>query len=97
MSTIEKLLMDIFKAHQRSQKSLAHKEPVFANMLTDVYKKFVNDKQPESVNLLESALKYCQQNRATEKVKQQTKQSLSPPIQKSSPLPVPTSVSQLCY
>lgn len=64
-------MIDIFKAYQRSQKNLAHKESVFSNMLTDIYKKFLNDKIPENANILDLAVKYCQQNRAAEKLKKQ--------------------------
>lgn len=40
----EKLMNDIFKAYQRSQKNLAHKEGVFSSMLIEVYKKNMGDK-----------------------------------------------------
>lgn len=86
-ASTEKLMIDIFKAYQRSQKSLAHKESVFASMLGDVYKKYMNDKVPESVSILDLAMKHCQQNRVLEKMKKQ--QNISPSIQK---LPLSTNV-----
>lgn len=42
-SAIQKLLLDIFKAYQRVQKHMAAKESTFATMLTDVYKKIVQE------------------------------------------------------
>lgn len=70
-SNCPKLLGDIFKVYQRSQKSLVYKESLFAEMLIEVYKKYMGEKLPENVNVLDMAIKYCQQNKSVEKLKRQ--------------------------
>lgn len=39
----QKILLDIYRIYQKSQKSLPHKEAVFSGMLVDVFKKTVNE------------------------------------------------------
>lgn len=39
-----KLLQEIFRVYQRVMKHIPGKETVFANMLAEVYKKFIKEK-----------------------------------------------------
>lgn len=64
---IAKLLQEIYKIHQRLSKHAPSKETPFANLLTEVYKKFIKEKIPENVNILDLAIKFCSQNKAAEK------------------------------
>lgn len=58
-----KLLQEIFKIYQRAQKHMPIKDNVFATMLQDVYKSLMKDKLVSNANILEAAIKFCQQNR----------------------------------
>lgn len=89
----ERLLIDLFKAYQRSQKNLAHQEKVFAGMLIDGYKKLMGDKSPENTSaMLDLAVKYCQQTRGVDKIKKQHIQAVSPKPIPTAPLP-----TLVCY
>ncbi|KAJ8947583.1 hypothetical protein NQ318_010095 [Aromia moschata] len=77
---IAKLLQEIFRVHQKVQKHIPGKESGFANMLIEVYRKFIKEKIPENVNVLELATKFCQQNRPVEKPKIQPVQNPIPPM-----------------
>ncbi|CAG9860246.1 unnamed protein product [Phyllotreta striolata] len=66
---IAKLLQEIYKIYQRLQKHAPGKEIHFANLLEEVYKKFIKEKIPDNVNVLDLAVKFCSQNRAAEKQK----------------------------
>ncbi|KAK4873288.1 hypothetical protein RN001_015317 [Aquatica leii] len=91
-NTMQKLLIDAFRSYQRIQKHVPAKESVFSSMLSDIYKKSLKDKVPENVNLLDLAVKYCQQHKAAEKLKQQQQkqQQQTPP-----PPPPPTATPVL--
>ncbi|XP_044767142.1 uncharacterized protein LOC123323022 [Coccinella septempunctata] len=66
-TTIKKLLQDIYKIYLRIQKYAPEKEMMFGNMLVDLYKMFIKEKIPDSVNVLELVTKFCQQMKITEK------------------------------
>lgn len=71
VANCNKFLGEVYRSYQRVQKNLEQKESIFAGMLTEVYKKFMGDKIPENANLLDLAVKYCQQNKIVEKQKRQ--------------------------
>ncbi|XP_056640755.1 calcineurin-binding protein cabin-1-like isoform X2 [Diorhabda sublineata] len=75
---IAKLLQEIFKIHQRLSKHAPSKEIPFANLLVEVYKKFIKEKIPENVNVLDLAIKFCSQNKSAEKHRLQSVSSKSP-------------------
>ncbi|GJQ83227.1 hypothetical protein Trydic_g8826 [Trypoxylus dichotomus] len=77
-SAKQRILLDIFRIYQRSQKHLTHKESIFSGMLVDVFKQYDNQVVPETTSALDLAVKYCQQNRAAEKLKKQQTQTLVP-------------------
>ncbi|KAJ6646406.1 Calcineurin-binding protein cabin-1 [Pseudolycoriella hygida] len=57
------LLIDIFRAHQKAIKHLLQKENMFASLLVDGYKVFVEGKLervPDNVVALDAAVKLCQ-------------------------------------
>lgn len=57
------LLIDIFKAHQKAIKHLLQKENMFASLLVDGYKVYVEGKLqriPDNLNVLDAAIKLCQ-------------------------------------
>ncbi|XP_022907944.2 calcineurin-binding protein cabin-1-like isoform X2 [Onthophagus taurus] len=97
-SMVQKILLDVYRIYQRSQKSLPNKESTFASMLTDVYKKCVKEKVPENANLLDLAIKFCAQSKAIEKIQKQQTQVVAPkPIPVQPPpsvpvLPTPTTI-----
>ncbi|XP_066152387.1 calcineurin-binding protein cabin-1-like isoform X2 [Euwallacea fornicatus] len=62
-----KLLHDVFRVFQRVQKYLASKELVFSGLLTEVYKCYAGDSIADNANVLELAIKFCQQHRPVEK------------------------------
>ncbi|XP_030756514.1 calcineurin-binding protein cabin-1-like isoform X2 [Sitophilus oryzae] len=66
---IVKLLMDIFRIYQKVQKNMPSKETLFSSMLVEVYKKFIKETVPDTVNILDLAIKFCQQHRPGEKHK----------------------------
>lgn len=67
-----KLLHDIFRVFQRVQKYIPSKESVFSDLLCNAYKAYVKDGVGENANLLDSAIKFCQQHRPVEKPKPPT-------------------------
>lgn len=67
-----KLLHDIFRVFQRVQKYIPSKESVFSDLLCNAYKAYVKDGVVENANLLDSAIKFCQQHRPVEKPKPPT-------------------------
>lgn len=57
------MLIDIFKAHQKAIKHLLQKENMFASLLVDGYKVYVEGKLerlPDNVIVLDAAIKLCQ-------------------------------------
>ncbi|KAF5296187.1 hypothetical protein FQA39_LY12641 [Lamprigera yunnana] len=102
-SGIQKLLIDIFRSYQRIQKHIPTKESAFSMMLCDIYKKTMKDNPPDNINVLDLAIKYCQQHKAVEKLKQQQlkqqqQQIVAPPtvpiISGAPPvLPTPSNIS----
>lgn len=57
------LMIDIFKAHQKAIKHLQQKENMFATLLVDGYKVYVEGKLerlPDNVIVLDAAIKLCQ-------------------------------------
>lgn len=79
-SALQRLVLDLFRSYQRIQKYIPQKETIFSGMLGDAYKKFMKEKIPENVNVLDLAIKFCQQHKAAEKLKQQQqKQTITPP------------------
>nr|XP_023024842.1 calcineurin-binding protein cabin-1-like isoform X2 [Leptinotarsa decemlineata] len=71
---IAKILQEIFRVYQRLQKHIPVKESQFASMIVEVYKKFIKEKIPDNVNVLDLATKFCLQNRQAEKQKLQPTQ-----------------------
>ncbi|XP_076263012.1 calcineurin-binding protein cabin-1-like isoform X2 [Rhynchophorus ferrugineus] len=69
---VVKLLLDIHRIYQKVQKNAPNKESIFSGMLVDVYKKSIKETLPENVNVLDMAVKFCQQNRPGDKPKSQT-------------------------
>ncbi|KRT83277.1 hypothetical protein AMK59_3936 [Oryctes borbonicus] len=96
-SAKQRILLDIFRIYQRSQKHITHKESIFSGMLVDVFKKYGNQVIPETTSALDLAVKYCQQNRAAEKMKKQQNQNLVPrsaPVATIAPvLPTPATIT----
>ncbi|KAF5297375.1 hypothetical protein FQR65_LT01305 [Abscondita terminalis] len=82
----QRLLIDVFRSYQRVQKHSSLNENVFSSMLSDVYKKTLKDNVPDNANLLDAAIKYCQQHKAAEKLKQQ---QLKQQLQQQQPPPPP--------
>ncbi|KAL1517234.1 hypothetical protein ABEB36_001024 [Hypothenemus hampei] len=64
-----KLLHDILKVYQRMEKNLSSKEGIFAALLTEAYKNFIKEPIGDNVNILELAIKFCQQHRPVDKHK----------------------------
>ncbi|GLV33874.1 hypothetical protein CBL_11242 [Carabus blaptoides fortunei] len=58
-----KLTLDIYRSYQKVQKHLVHKENVFSGLLIDTYKHYIQNKLPEGGNILEAAIKFCQQRK----------------------------------
>lgn len=72
------LLIDIYKAHKRCIKYMPQKEPLFIQLLVDVYKFYIQDKvlkMPENVNLVDFAIKLCLQEISNRK--NQEKQAMA--------------------
>ncbi|KAG5899799.1 hypothetical protein JTB14_006132 [Gonioctena quinquepunctata] len=76
---IVKILQEICRVYQRLQKHIPTKDGQLASMLVEVYKKFIKEKIPDNVNVLDLATKFCLQNRQAEKQK-------LPPAQKGAVL-----------
>ncbi|XP_060519435.1 calcineurin-binding protein cabin-1-like isoform X2 [Cylas formicarius] len=64
---IVKLLHDIFRIYQKVQKHIPIKSGIFSNMLVEVYRNFIKEKIPDAVNILDLAIKFCQQHKPIEK------------------------------
>lgn len=64
-----RLLHDIFKVFQRVQKYIPSKESVFSDLLCNSYKAYIKDGVSENANVLDLAIKFCQQHRPVEKPK----------------------------
>lgn len=72
------LLIDIYKAHKKCIKHMNQKEPLFIQLLVDVYKFYIQDKvskMPDNINLLDLAIKLCLQEISVRK--NQEKQALA--------------------
>ncbi|XP_055915859.1 calcineurin-binding protein cabin-1-like [Eupeodes corollae] len=72
------LLIDIYKAHKKCIKHMNQKEPLFIQLLVDVYKFYIQDKvvkMPENLNLVDLAIKLCLQEISVRK--NQEKQALA--------------------
>lgn len=70
----ERMLGDVYRGYQRVQKMSGGDDAakVMGAMLTEIYKKLMADiKLPDNINILDLALKYCQQSRAADKLKKQ--------------------------
>lgn len=64
------LLLDIYKIHKKCMKYMNYKEAVFAQLLIDVYKLFIQDKVdyiPENANFLDLAIKFSVQEIGAQK------------------------------
>ncbi|CAH1130403.1 unnamed protein product [Ceutorhynchus assimilis] len=84
-----KLLHDVYRAYQRVQKhNIPGKESIFTNMLTETYKRFTKENIPETVNLLELAVKFCQQTKPTLKKPQPQNTNVPPTNKVVSSVPV---------
>ncbi|XP_046803424.1 calcineurin-binding protein cabin-1-like isoform X3 [Lucilia cuprina] len=69
-SEILNLLLDVYKIHKKCVKYMNQKEPMFAELLIDVYKCFIKDKVeyvPDSCNFLDLAIKLCVQEITAQK------------------------------
>ncbi|XP_017772871.1 PREDICTED: calcineurin-binding protein cabin-1-like [Nicrophorus vespilloides] len=96
----DKLLVDMFKAFQKSKNSLPQHEKTFSSILVDAYKTLMGDKISDSANVLDMAIKYCQQSKIAEKAKHQqqpTQTTPKTPLLAVPPtvLPTPTNVSPM--
>ncbi|XP_055840261.1 calcineurin-binding protein cabin-1-like isoform X2 [Episyrphus balteatus] len=72
------LLIDIYKAHKKCIKHMNQKEPLFIQLLVDVYKFYIQDKvakMPENLNLVDLAIKLCLQEISVRK--NQEKQAMA--------------------
>lgn len=64
------LLIDIYKIHKKCIKYMNQKEPLFAELLVEVYKYFIKNKVdyiPENCNFLDLAIKLCVQEITAQK------------------------------
>uniref|UniRef100_A0AAR5P9I3 Calcineurin-binding protein cabin-1 MEF2-binding domain-containing protein n=1 Tax=Dendroctonus ponderosae TaxID=77166 RepID=A0AAR5P9I3_DENPD len=68
---VTKLLHDIFRIYQRTQKYIPNKESTFSALLINAYKTYMKE-VPENVNVLDLAVKFCQQHKPLEKQKSGT-------------------------
>lgn len=88
---VTKLLHDIFRIYQRIQKYIPNKESTFSGLLVNAYKAHMKE-APENANLLDLAVKFCQQHKPLEKPKNPTSVSFagrSPGVSSSPVLPSP--------
>ncbi|KAL3275832.1 hypothetical protein HHI36_020575 [Cryptolaemus montrouzieri] len=96
-TAMKKLLHDIYRAYVRIQKHAPEKEPSFGQILEDIYKKFIREKIPDNVNVLDLAIKFCQQTKIVEKQKAiVVPQNISPqnPLVPMGPvLPTPSTIN----
>lgn len=76
------LLIDIYKTHKKCLKYLNQKEPLFTQLLVDVYKFYILDKIeriPENLNFVDLAIKLCLQEISSRKNQEKMLSDVSNP------------------